>query len=918
MIHRQVLANLPPASRILDIGSGPGVHALALARAGHSVALADISAASLDSARARFHQAGLEGQLLSTQCAPAQHLAPPEGQFDAVLLFGPLYHLLDDADATEALRRAARALKPDGQLFAIFLTRTSVLRDLLKRGRCNEITALIRSGYLDTGRYLPLSTASATDYMPPTRTHRLAETENLLRSAGLQVTGRWSLEGIAAWMRPYVDDVGAGPDAFSGLSEAVRATTELAELVEAGDHFLLSAIPSPVPRPGTHSAPRAGRTDRIGRHRSVLAAAANQTVFAPAGVHHRGRRLLTVTIGPTDARTYTPRQLPGRAPEPWYTGGRNRALLCPLPTIGPICLADGHPLPVPDGCDDVTGTSLVSHHDALHAYPSARPDGGAWAIYRSTSHDGGATWTRPHLVLAPSDDPQATDHEHVLLPSVLHRAGTWWMWYAGRDGHHRRIHLATSPDGQTWTRRGLAVTTGPAGAPDAYAADCPAVTPTPDGGLLMVYGAGTSRSLAAAHSTDGLTWRPLGVILNRGGPGTPDSRYAFYPALVPDAAGRVRLLYAGEDDAARWQILDAGLLDIALLAERPAPLPLDEKVDAAVARIRAEVPDRYWQPPHDCHAPAPAYASADGTITQFRPSSTPVFAARTPHTTVIIKAGRGRVFTEREHTGLQALARHLPVPATALHYRGAEAMLISEAIDGVPLRDLAVTAPEQFVRVLKDLTARLVQSATATLTAYQEQDADYSLQTPAVLSGWVEDLARRMRPWWDHPLHLNGAPSQLTCGALIHLARRALTPGGWLAYGTGDLHLDNVLVNASGRWWVIDGEFAGLHDLDQQLAKLAGSCLKHTGLLTSAAVTAHHDALDITCELTGPLGNQLLSTSWLLSRFDGLPVHRGRVLGLLLPDLYFRLTRDDSVPATAEGLAQLALAARMTGHEVAP
>ncbi|QID34379.1 hypothetical protein G3260_000154 [Streptomyces albus] len=108
------------------------------------------------------------------------------------------------------------------------------------------------------------------------------------------------------------------------------------------------------------------------------------------------------------------------------------------------------------------------------------------------------------------------------------------MWYAGRDGHHRRIHLATSTDGVTWQRHGVVVDTGVSGAPDAYAADCPAVTPTADGGLLMVYGACTARCLAAAHSTDGRTWRPLGTILHRGGADAPDARYAFYPALVPD------------------------------------------------------------------------------------------------------------------------------------------------------------------------------------------------------------------------------------------------------------------------------------------------------------------------------------------------------------------------------------------------
>ncbi|MFG2425230.1 methyltransferase domain-containing protein [Streptomyces sp. NPDC048448] len=919
VIHRQVLAALPPAGRILDIGSGPGVHALALARRGHTVALSDLSAASLAVARDRFREAGLEGQLLGTWHSPAQLLAPP-GHFDAVLLFGPLYHLLDDADAAETVRRAAAALAPGGRLYAIFLTRTSVLRDLLKRGRFTDMTALTDSGYLGHGRYQPPAGVPDTDYMPPTRTHSLREAEDLLRGAGLEITDRYSLEGVAAWMRPYVDQAAADRAAFTQLSDAVLATTGLPELVEAGDHFLLTATRTGLPRPPAPGRRSSGRPDSVGRHRTVLADATDSVCFAPAAVQHRGRRLLALTTGPSSARTYEPRQLPGRAPEPWYTGGRNRVMLCPLPHTGPVLLADARPLPVPDGCDDVMGPSLVSDGNTLLAFLSARADGGPWQIYRTLSHDGGSTWTTPKTVLEPSSG-HASESEHVLMPAVLQRGGAWWMWYAGRDGHHRRIHLATSTDGTSWQRHGIVLDTGIPGAPDAYAADCPALAPTADGGLLMVYGAGTARCLAAAHSADGKSWRPLGTILHRAGPGAPDARYAFYPALVPDRSGQVRLLYAGEDETGHWSLLDAGLLDPDLLAQRPSPLELTVAVDTAVARVRAEVPAESWQITSDSHGSACSYTSPDGAITQLRPSSGPVFAARTPAGPVIVKPGRSTAFAEREHTGLQVLARHLPVPETALHYQGDNATLIVEHLDAGPLRNLAVTDPGVFTRVLGDLSVRLVRLITATARPYREQDADHSLQTPVVLSGWVEDLARRMRPWWNHALHLNGEPTQLTCAGLVHLARRSLPPGGHLAYGTGDLHLGNVLVDRADprQWWVIDAEFAGLHDLDQSLAKLVGSCLKHTGLLADPTVAVHGDIVDITCRPLGPLGELLLTTPWLLDHFEGLPVDRSRILGLLLPDLFFRLTPPGTPagPGGPFGMAALALGARMTGHGIA-
>jgi len=55
-----------------------------------------------------------------------------EREFEAVLLMGPLYHLVVEADRKMALREAFDRLKEGGVIFSSFISRFGVIGDLLK------------------------------------------------------------------------------------------------------------------------------------------------------------------------------------------------------------------------------------------------------------------------------------------------------------------------------------------------------------------------------------------------------------------------------------------------------------------------------------------------------------------------------------------------------------------------------------------------------------------------------------------------------------------------------------------------------------------------------------------------------------------------------------------------------------------
>ena len=83
-----------PPARVIDIGSGPGRYAIALARAGYTLSLLDVSLACLTLAEQEAQRAGVSFERVELGTATALDRFA-DASFDAALLLGPLYHLQD-------------------------------------------------------------------------------------------------------------------------------------------------------------------------------------------------------------------------------------------------------------------------------------------------------------------------------------------------------------------------------------------------------------------------------------------------------------------------------------------------------------------------------------------------------------------------------------------------------------------------------------------------------------------------------------------------------------------------------------------------------------------------------------------------------------------------------------------------------
>jgi len=123
---------LPAQGSILEVGAATGRYTLELAKRGYSITAVDLSAANIELCRKSIAEAGLQRQV-QLVVADARDLGEVTKRgFDVLLLMGPLYHLVTEADRKTALQQVSARLRTGGILFSSFISRFGILGDLLR------------------------------------------------------------------------------------------------------------------------------------------------------------------------------------------------------------------------------------------------------------------------------------------------------------------------------------------------------------------------------------------------------------------------------------------------------------------------------------------------------------------------------------------------------------------------------------------------------------------------------------------------------------------------------------------------------------------------------------------------------------------------------------------------------------------
>ena len=115
---------LPKEGKLLDLGGGAGAYSFPLAEEGYTVLLADLSDELIHKAEAYGKEQ--KTVLESYDVVNATDLSRyNDGEFDAVILLGPLYHLLEESERMQCVSEVNRVLKRSGVVFASFIPRLS-------------------------------------------------------------------------------------------------------------------------------------------------------------------------------------------------------------------------------------------------------------------------------------------------------------------------------------------------------------------------------------------------------------------------------------------------------------------------------------------------------------------------------------------------------------------------------------------------------------------------------------------------------------------------------------------------------------------------------------------------------------------------------------------------------------------------
>ena len=222
---RYIEKYLAPDAKILDVGAGAGEYSFYFARKGYSVSALELADANIAVFRAKM----TEHDSIDLVQGNALDLGRYDSEsFDVVLLFGPLYHLHDEADKLRCIEEAKRVCKKDGKIFFAFISNDMVILTMQQ----------LHADYLTSGDYNK-ETFRLDDF--PFVFHTPDHCRELLGKAGIHICHEVASDGASELLQDLVN--GLYEDSYQQYLRYHFYICEKPEFLGMSNHLLFVGSP---------------------------------------------------------------------------------------------------------------------------------------------------------------------------------------------------------------------------------------------------------------------------------------------------------------------------------------------------------------------------------------------------------------------------------------------------------------------------------------------------------------------------------------------------------------------------------------------------------------------------------------------------------------------------------------------------
>lgn len=232
----------PPPAVIFDVGGGSGVYAFWLAQQGYEVHLID--AVPLHIEQAWIASKSQSAQLASITVGDARQLNQASKSADAVLLLGPLYHLIERSERITALREAHRVLKSKGLIFAVGISRFASTLDGLFSGYLDDpdFVEIVQQDLIDGQHSNPKNHPA---YFTTAFLHHPKELKAEVEDVGFEIEKILPIEG-AGWLLQNFAEHWNNPRRRERLLESIRWVENEPSILGVSAHILAVAKKVPL------------------------------------------------------------------------------------------------------------------------------------------------------------------------------------------------------------------------------------------------------------------------------------------------------------------------------------------------------------------------------------------------------------------------------------------------------------------------------------------------------------------------------------------------------------------------------------------------------------------------------------------------------------------------------------------------